>query len=94
MATVAATAVLLLPLPAAAQTKAAPAKAKPAATRADDGSVLPFPPTPSASVAGATINDSKMKWRKEPARLKPGAPNVLIVLLDDADEVARVGYSL
>ena len=24
-----------------------------------------------------------MKWRKEPERLKPGAPNVLIVLIDD-----------
>jgi arylsulfatase len=48
-----------------------------------DGSILPFPPTPSASVAGQTIQDSKMTWRKEPQRLKPGAPNVLIVLLDD-----------
>ncbi|QJW98571.1 arylsulfatase [Frigoriglobus tundricola] len=48
-----------------------------------DGSVLPFPPTPSASVAGPTVRDSKMAWRKEPDRLKPGAPNVLIVLIDD-----------
>jgi arylsulfatase A-like enzyme len=39
----------------------------------DDGSVLPFPVTPSASVAGATLQESKMTWRKEPARLKPGA---------------------
>ena len=29
-----------------------------------------------------------MKWRKEPQRLKPGAPNVLIVLIDD------VGFGL
>ena len=29
-----------------------------------------------------------MKWRKEPERLKPGAPNVLIVLIDD------VGFGL
>ena len=49
----------------------------------EDGSVLPFPPTPTASVAGPTIQQSTMKWRKEPDRLKPGAPNVLIVLLDD-----------
>jgi arylsulfatase A-like enzyme len=49
----------------------------------NDGSVLPFPPTPSASVAGETVQESTMKWRKEPERLKPGAPNVLIVLLDD-----------
>src|SRR5271157_3681882 len=48
-----------------------------------DGSVLPFPRTPSASVAGQTIQESTMKWRKEPDRLKPGAPNVLIVLIDD-----------
>jgi Sulfatase len=49
----------------------------------DDGSALPFPPTPSASVAGATLQDSAMTWRKEPQRLKPDAPNVLIVLIDD-----------
>ena len=49
----------------------------------DDGSVLPFPPTPSTSVAGPTVQESTMKWRGQPDRLKPGAPNVLIVLLDD-----------
>jgi arylsulfatase A-like enzyme len=48
-----------------------------------DGSILPFPPTPSASVAGPTLQESSMKWRKEPERLKPGAPNVLVVLIDD-----------
>ncbi|WP_169977766.1 sulfatase-like hydrolase/transferase [Tautonia rosea] len=50
---------------------------------AADGSVLPFPPVPSASVAGPTIQQSTMTWRKEPERLRPGAPNVLIVLIDD-----------
>ena len=50
---------------------------------AADGSILPFPPVPSASVAGPTLQESTMKWRKEPERLKPGAPNVLIVLIDD-----------
>jgi len=49
----------------------------------NDGSVLPFPPTPSASVAGETVQESTMKWRTEPQRLKLGAPNVLIVLIDD-----------
>ncbi|QVL33748.1 arylsulfatase [Telmatocola sphagniphila] len=48
-----------------------------------EGSVLPFPPTPSASTPGATLQESVMKWRKEPERLKPGAPSVLIVLIDD-----------
>ncbi|MGP0067378.1 MAG: arylsulfatase [Isosphaeraceae bacterium] len=48
-----------------------------------DGSILPFPPTPSASVVGPTLQESIMKWRKEPERLKPGAPNVLVVLIDD-----------
>ncbi len=50
---------------------------------AADGSILPFPPVPSASVAGPTLQESTMKWRKEPERLRPGAPNVLIVLIDD-----------
>ena len=45
--------------------------------------VLPFPRSPSASVAGPTVRESKMTWRTEPERLKPGAPNVLIVLIDD-----------
>jgi len=29
-----------------------------------DGSVLPFPEPPSASVAGKTLADSKHKWRR------------------------------
>jgi arylsulfatase len=48
-----------------------------------DGSVLPFPPTPTASVAGETIQSSKMTWRKPPRRLRADAPNVLVILLDD-----------
>ena len=54
----------------------------------DDGSVLPFPPAPSASVAGQTLQESTMVWRVEPARLPADAPNILIVLLDD------VGFGL
>ncbi|WP_435011751.1 arylsulfatase [Tundrisphaera lichenicola] len=53
-----------------------------------DGSILPFPSVPSASRAGPTLQESEMKWRKQPDRLKPGAPNVLIVLIDD------VGFGL
>ena len=53
-----------------------------------DGSILPFPPTPSASIAGTTLQESKHQRRVEPPRLKAAAPNVLIVLLDD------VGFGL
>ena len=49
-----------------------------------DGSILPFPPTPSASLAGPTMEDSIYKKRVEPKRLSPDAPNILIVLIDDA----------
>ena len=54
----------------------------------DGGSVLPFPPTPSASVAGQTLQESQHRRRVEPNRLPAGAPNILIVLLDD------VGFGL
>jgi arylsulfatase len=50
----------------------------------DDGSVLPFPPTPMKdSVARPRLQDSKMKWPAEPKRLPVDAPNILIVLIDD-----------
>ena len=39
--------------------------------------VLPFPPTPSASTPGLTIQDSTYKKRVEPRRLADGAPNIL-----------------
>jgi arylsulfatase len=48
-----------------------------------DGSVLPFPPTPSASTAGLTIRDSVHRKRVEPRRLAADAPNVLVILIDD-----------
>ena len=46
--------------------------------------VLPFPPTPSASVAGRTMQESIYQRRVEPRRLPADAPNILIVLIDDA----------
>ena len=58
------------------------------AAAAGDGSVLPFPPTPSASVAGQTLQESRMQRRVEPDRLPKDAPNILIILLDD------VGFGL
>ena len=57
--------------------------ATPAAAAPDDGSILPFPPTPSASVAGRTLQESTMEWRVEPNRLPVDAPNILIILIDD-----------
>ena len=45
---------------------------------------LPFPPTPSASIAGRTMQESVYKQRVTPRRLPADAPNILIVLIDDA----------
>ncbi len=70
-------------LAAPAPTSVALAQDDPTDPKKADGTVLPFPPTPSASVAGSTLQDSKMTWRKEPQRLKEGAPNILVVLIDD-----------
>ena len=49
-----------------------------------DGSILPFPPTPSTAEAGLTIEDSTYRKRVEPRRLAEDAPNILIILIDDA----------
>ncbi|WP_295441066.1 arylsulfatase [uncultured Thiodictyon sp.] len=54
----------------------------------DDGSVLPFPPVPSASIAAPTLQESTMVRRAEPHHLPADAPNILIILLDD------VGFGL
>ena len=55
----------------------------------DDGTVLPFPPTPSASVAGPTLQESKHAARvSETSHLPKDAPNILIIMLDD------VGFGL
>ena len=50
---------------------------------AADGSVLPFPRAPSASIAAPRLQDSKHVRRAEPSHLRKDAPNVLIILLDD-----------
>ena len=65
----------------------------PVSSRAQDaapgsGAVLPFPPVPSASIAGPTLQESKHVRRAEPDHLPKDAPNILIVLLDD------VGFGL
>lgn len=48
------------------------------------GETLPFPPVPSASIAGRTLQESTYAQRVVPRRLGDGAPNVVIVLIDDA----------
>ena len=60
-----------------------PAHAATTTATPSDGSVLPFPPVPSASKAAPRLQDSVHKRRAQPQHLKPGAPNVLIILLDD-----------
>jgi arylsulfatase len=45
--------------------------------------ILPFPPAPSGSTPGLTIQDSLYKKRVEPRRLAKDAPNILIILMDD-----------
>ena len=54
--------------------------------------VLPFPPTPSASTAGLTMQDSVHKHRVEPRRLAAGAPNILIILIDDVGPATPSTY--
>ncbi len=54
-----------------------------ALAQANDGSVLPFPPTPTASVAGPTLEESTMNRRVEVDHLPANAPNILIILMDD-----------
>jgi arylsulfatase len=58
------------------------AASQPAAGSAD-GSNLPFPSPPSASVAGPTLQDSIHRRRSEASHLPKDAPNILIILLDD-----------
>jgi arylsulfatase len=44
---------------------------------------LPFTPTPSASIAGRTLQESVYAQRQHPKRLPDDAPNILIVIIDD-----------
>jgi len=46
--------------------------------------VLPFPTPPMGGKVGPTMQESVHKWREEPSRLPADAPNILIVMLDDA----------
>ena len=48
------------------------------------GSMLPFPPPPMGGKVGPTMQESVHKWREQPRRLPEDAPNILIVMFDDA----------
>ena len=68
------------------------------ASAASAQEILPFPPVPSASKAGLTIETSTYKKRVEPKHLKDGAPNILIILMDGPlyhpDGRRRAGHPL
>jgi len=46
--------------------------------------VLPFPTPPMGGKVGPTMQESVHKWREQARHLPAGAPNILIVMLDDA----------
>jgi len=48
------------------------------------GAVLPFDPPPMGGSIGPTMQESVHEWREEPRHLPDDAPNILIVMLDDA----------
>lgn len=52
--------------------------------KAAQGESLPFPQEPSGSKAGRTMQESVYSPRPKPRRLPSDAPNILIVLIDDA----------
>lgn len=55
-----------------------------AASSAQASDVLPFPKTPSQSVAGISLEESTHVRAPAPQRLGEDAPNILIVMFDDA----------
>jgi arylsulfatase len=59
-----------------------------AAAPASDGSVLPFPPVPSRSVAAPTLQASKLTPFPQENHLRKGAPNIVVIMMDD------VGFGL
>ena len=46
--------------------------------------VLPFPAPPMGGKVGPTMQESVHKWREAPSHLPEDAPNILIIMLDDA----------
>ena len=60
------------------------------ATATSAQEVLPFAPAPSGYQGGPDDGDSTYKKRLEPKRLPKGAPNVLIILMDDMGPATSV----
>ena len=56
------------------------------------GETLPFPPVPSGSVAGRTMQESVYSPRARQRRLPGDAPNILVVLIDDAGPGLPSGF--
>ena len=56
-----------------------------------DGTILPFPQRPSGSKAGRTIQESVYSPKPAPKHLPDDAPNILIVLIDDAGPALPTG---
>jgi arylsulfatase A-like enzyme len=50
----------------------------------ESGKVLPFPDAPMGGKVGPSMQESEHKWRKQSRHLPADAPNVMIVMLDDA----------
>jgi len=53
-------------------------------TSLTQGEVLPFPQPPMGGEVGPTMQESVHKWRETPSYLPEDAPNILIIMLDDA----------
>ncbi|UCF19456.1 MAG: arylsulfatase [Gemmatimonadota bacterium] len=50
----------------------------------EPGTVLPFEPPPMGGTVGPTMQESVHKWREQPSHLPADAPNIVIVMHDDA----------
>lgn len=50
----------------------------------EPGAVLPFDPPPMGGTAGPTMQQSVHRWREQPSHLPADAPNIVIVMHDDA----------
>jgi hypothetical protein len=61
-----------------------PSQPGPAVPSSEPGDVLPFPSPPMGGSVGPSLQESVHRWRTEPSHLPEDAPNILIVMLDDA----------